>query len=57
VAPFSVVSPPSHHLAPAVPMGHLAALHRWLVAAGHVDPASVAPSYLAVLRTMAQPRR
>lgn len=57
LAPFSVNYHLEHHLEPAVPMGQLAALHRLLVARGHVDPAAVAPGYLAVLRTMAAPRR
>ena len=57
LAPFSVNYHLEHHLEPAMPMRNLAALHRVLVARGDVDPATVAPGYLAVLREMAAPRR
>lgn len=56
LAPFAVNYHLEHHLEPALPMRSLPALHRLLIARGHIDPATVAPGYLAVLRKMAQPR-
>lgn len=56
LAPFAVNYHLEHHLEPAMPMRNLPALHRLLLARGHVDPALVAPGYFAVLRTMAQRR-
>jgi fatty acid desaturase len=52
VAPLNVNYHLEHHLLPTTPWYRLPALHRTLVARGHIPPSSSAPSYIAVLRTV-----